>query len=104
MLTEALKELSLESLDFDQNPPTFTTKYYYIQLVTVLNIRSFPLNLSDLTQNLHQMLKRENRRESNSTKTRAAQPLGSESRQLERAAQPKGRAPQPLERAAHPQP
>ena len=103
MLTEALKELSLESLDFEQNPPTFTTKYYCTHLVPVPNIRSFPLNVSDLMQNLHQKLKRDNQQETNSTKTRAAQPLGSEFRQLERAAQPKGRAPRPLERAAQPQ-
>ena len=72
MLTEALKELSLESLNFKQNPLTFITKYYLIYLVLVPNIRSFPQKVSDVTQNLYQKLKREKREESNSIKTRAA--------------------------------
>ena len=71
MLTEALIKLSLESLQCEQNPPTFTTKYYCTHLVPVPNIRSFPLNVSDLMQNLHQKFKRETRQESGSTRTRS---------------------------------
>ena len=48
MLTEALIKFSLESLQCEQNPPTLTTKYYCTHLVPVPNIRSFPLNVSDL--------------------------------------------------------
>ena len=71
MLTEALIKLSLESLQCEQNPPTFTSNYYCTHLVPVPNIRSFPLNVSDLTQNLHQKFKRETRQERGSTRTRS---------------------------------